>query len=294
LPVSYWVNFFLLSTLSSQFKKYAWPVFLADFPRPYLLFVISVWLCTAAVTIWQLVGVWRSAGHYIQRGKSKLWGDLARILAVASLFSFARLFLSIGIPQVVEYSQIAIGKDPVGKYTLRLLHDATELELTGAFAFGLSNDVSRILEKHPTIRILRLDSQGGRVSEARKVRRLIESREITTYTSDRCQSACMLPYVAGRERLIAKGARLGFHQYSSGYPGMNQTEDDFQPEYEKDKRDWLSRGFPREFVEKAFSTPSSEMWEPSHRELFKAGIVTGYLDGDKEPVDIVSIGPFGE
>jgi hypothetical protein len=287
-----------LSTLYVQFKKYVWPVSLSEFPRPYLTFIASVWLFDAVLVMWQLVGVWRSAGDSLQQGKPKRWGNLARILMVASLFSFARMFVWVGVPQMVEYSQIARGKDPVGRYTLRLLNNATELELTGAFAFGLGNDVSRILEEHPAIRIIHLESPGGRISEARKVRQLIDSKQMTTYTARRCHSACMLTYVAGRERLIAKGASLGFHQYSYGYPIRNEREYAFKPEYdfnleyEKDKRDWLSRGFSPDFVERAFSTSNSEMWEPSHSELFQAGIVTGYPDGDKEPIDLVTLEKF--
>lgn len=298
LPVSCWINSLLLTAIYTQFKKSAWPVFLAEFPKPYSIFVISTWVFGGMITIWQLVGIWRSADHYLKQGKSKLWGDLAKVWVAAGLISSARMFALIGIPQMVEYSEIAMGHDPVGTYDLRVLNDATELDLTGFFAFGLGNDVARILEEHPTIRMIRLESQGGRISEARKVRQLIDSRQMTTYTSERCYSACMLPYVAGRERLITKEASLGFHQYSYDYPGMKgydfKPEYDSRLEYEKDKQDWLSRGFSRDFVERAFSTPNSEMWEPTHRELFDARIVTGYLDGDNKPVDHVSVEKFGE
>jgi hypothetical protein len=51
---------------------------------------------------------------------------------------------------------------------------------------------------------------------------------------------------------------------------------DFQ--YEKDKEDWLARGFTRAFVEKAFTTPNNTLWRPAHHELFEAHVVTGYSD----------------
>src|SRR5208282_4806533 len=38
------------------------------------------------------------------------------------------------------------------------------------------------------------------------------------------------------------------------------------------------------FVDKAFLTPSSSMWNPSYDELFEAGFVTGYAEDDEVAV----------
>jgi hypothetical protein len=57
-------------------------------------------------------------------------------------------------------------------------------------------------------------------------------------------------------------------------------QQDFQLEYEKDKRDWVARGIKHAFVNRAFETPSNDMWQPSHRELYEAGAITGYPDSN--------------
>lgn len=257
-------------------KIVPWDTFVSKTPKMYSTAVIALWVLLAIATIWQLVGIWHSADNYLRQGKSKLWGNLAKIAVVLGLISAAANFASVGIPQITEYAKIATGNDPIGAYQLRVLRDATELEIAGEIVFGLTDDVRRTLDAHPTVRIIHLNSNGGRVSEARKLRDLIDSRELTTYTASGCFSACTLAYAAGKKRLIARDAFLGFHQYS--FPGTEGSE--FEFEYEKDKQDWLARGFSRTFVDRAFSTPNSEMWRPTHRELFEAGVVTGYPDSD--------------
>ena len=95
-----------------------------------------------------------------------------------------------------------------------------------------------------------------------------------------------MAYAAGKKRLIAKSARLGFHQYS--FPGLK--ENDFRFQYEKDKQDWLARGFTKTFVNRAFSTPNNDMWKPTHRELLEAGFVTGYPESDEVAVSGFRLG----
>lgn len=277
LPVSYWVNGFLVTAaFVTVMAIVPWDNFVSKSPKLYSTAIIALWILLAITTIWQLVGIWHSADNYLRQGKSKLWGNLAKIAVVLGLIRAVADFASTGMPQITEYAKIAIGEDPFGTYQLRVLRDASELEIAGAIVFGLTDDVRRTLDAHPTVRIIHLNSNGGRVGEARNLRDLIASRGLTTFTASGCFSACTLAYAAGQKRLIAKDAMLGFHQYS--FPGMKQHE--FQFEYEKDKQDWLARGLARTFVDRAFATPNNEMWRPTHRELFEGGVVTGYPESD--------------
>lgn len=277
LPVSYWLNCFSLNVAFKMiFENLSLPELSKDYLHLYLFSMVIMWSLVAVITLWQAVGVWRSARNYMHEGRSKLFGGLARLSILLILFNTANIFVSVAAPQIIEFSKIAIGHDPIGSYQLRVLRDATELEFSGSIVFGLTDDVKKMLDSHPTIRVIHLNTRGGRVSEARRLRDLINSRRLTTFTSSGCFSAGTLAYVAGSRRLIAREASLGFHQYS--FPGV--PEEKFLSEYEKDKRDWLSKGVSRSFVEKAFTTPHSDMWTPSHRELMESGFVTGYPDSD--------------
>lgn len=278
LPISYWVNGSLPTIIMVlAILLIPWDRFVSESPKIYSAVVIAMWLIAALVSGWQLVGIWRSANNYLKQGNRKLWGKLAKVAVVLALINAVVEIVFVAVPQITEFAKIATGNDPIGTYQLRVLRDATELEVSGAIVFGLTKDVIRALDAHPAIRIIHLNSQGGRVGEARKLRDAITTRKLATFTSSGCFSACTLAYAAGQRRLISKGGSLGFHQYS--FPGTTQTA--FQPEYEKDKRDWLARGFDRSFVDRAFTTPNTDLWKPSHRELFAARVVTGY-PGDNE------------
>ena len=52
-------------------------------------------------------------------------------------------FFSIGIPQVSEYAKIATGNDPKGRYQVRVLRDAIEIEIARAIILSLTDDVRR-------------------------------------------------------------------------------------------------------------------------------------------------------
>jgi hypothetical protein len=100
---------------------------------------------------------------------------------------------------------------------------------------------------------------------------LIHQRQLITTTDMYCVSACVLAFLGGRERYLAPAARLGLHgEYSdvmdeSHIVAIEQT----------DKQLMLSMGVPADFVDKAFSTPHSELWVPTIGELEAANVITG-------------------
>ncbi len=285
LPTAYWVNVVLLSmAYLAVLALVPWTDLIADSPKMVSMSAVVLLLLPAVTSVWQFIGVWRAARNYIAQGNSKAWGNIAKIVVLLGLAKGIFWFASAGLPQMWEYTRIAAGRDSMGKYQVRLLRDGAELEIAGPIAFGLAHDVRRMLDTHPSIRIVHLNSRGGRVSEARRLRDLFASLGLTTYTSSGCLSACTIAYMGGQKRLIAPNAQLGFHQYS--FPGT--TDKDFRAEYDKDKRDWLARGFAKDFVDRAFATPSSDMWQPTHQELFRAGVLTGYPGSDD-----VAISGFG-
>lgn len=274
LPISFWVNGFLVTVaLAEVVFVVPWNSFVSKFPKSCSWVIIALWLLIAATTIWQLVGIWRAAQTYLSQGGSRLWGTAARIAVILGLVKSLGEILGIGAPQLYEYGKIAIGRDPLGTYQLHLLKDATELEIAGAIVFGITDDVRTVLDANPAIRVIQLNSDGGRISEARNLRNLIDSRGLTTSTASACLSACTLAYAGGKSRLIARDARLGFHRYS--FPGTGDA--DLQAQYERDKQDWMARGFARYMVDRAFSTPHNEIWIPNHEELLKWGVITGHV-----------------
>jgi hypothetical protein len=276
LPVSFWINGnFISLALVALVMAVAATDAVNEMPRWFAAGGVAYWLLLAVMTVWQLVGVWRSAGKYLAAGKSKCWGRSALAMVtlgiIASIFSLS----TAGVPQSMEFVQLALGRDPIGSYQLRLSRDGTELEVSGAIIFGLTDEVAKTLDGNPKVMIIQLNSHGGRVGEARRLRNLIAARKLATFTATGCFSACTLAYAAGERRLIGRNARLGFHQYA--FPGVRQRA--FRRQYEMDKNDWLARGIDRAFVERAYATAHNDLWRPEHPELFAARFVTGYPDG---------------
>ena len=109
--------------------------------------------------------------------------------------------------------------------------------------------------------------------EARKLAALIGSRKLDVALY-RCYSACTLVFAAGERRIVAEEAILGFHGYE--FPGMKPQ--DFHNEYRHDKRYLASRGIKSGFIDRIYSTPASDMWNPTNDELLKSGFVTETIE----------------
>jgi len=271
LGVSYWANGLLVGVLAGIATLAVLSIEVQPHPKLYSLATIVLLLAILpGLTIWQTVGIWRSASNHIARGGRPIWASLARIVVILGVLRFGVDFSLETLPASGEYWRILTGTDQLSGYRLRVLRDATELEISGPIGFGLTERVQEHLDSHPTIKIVHLNSVGGRVAEARALRQLIAMRGLTTYTATGCASACTLAYAGGKERLIDANAKLSFHKYS--FPGVRGS--DFSAEYAADKAYLRTRGIDPAFVERAFNVPSSEMWTPTHEELLRAHFVT--------------------
>ena len=182
------------------------------------------WSVLAFITLWQLVGVWRSATRHFDRrmkqGKSTGWATAAKFAVAIGFLSSIGQFISTGAPQISEtYNMAYLGDPDIPEYALRIMRNGTEIELTGGFKFGLADDFAKALKTSPQIRVVHLNSLGGRTGEAEKLYLLIRKNGLITYVSSRCASVCTLAYSARRERWIDRNGRLGFHGLA--FPGMD-------------------------------------------------------------------------
>ncbi len=277
LRVSYWVNGILMSaTVSAAAALLSRAADFPSAPRFWSLLAILLWVFAFGGCVWQVVGVWRSAGRHASQGGRAGWSAAAKAAVVLGVIQLLFVFRTQALPQMAEYGRMALGRDPINGYQVRVLRKASEIEISGYIAFGLTDQVRTVLDGRPEISLVHLNSDGGRVAEARKLRDLIASRRLSTYTSTRCLSACVIPFLAGERRLIAANAKVGFHQYSvAGTTGAGVLE-----EMETDKRYFVSRGVSAAFVEQAFRR-SDMLWYPTPDQMRSAGYITGYADSDE-------------
>ena len=153
------------------------------------------------VTVWQLGGIWRSASN----SKSS-WATLAKVAVIIGVLRCCALFATTYIPQGKEMASIIAGDTRLPSYNIRLLPDGTEIVFRGGLRAGCSEELERILSAAPKVKVLQIESPGGRISEARRMGQLVRQRGLTTYTSEYCASAATLVLMSGKERIGRAGS----------------------------------------------------------------------------------------
>lgn len=282
LAVSYWGIGFLVTVLSgvvlavfsSDNSFTQWQRQLGRFGSGFML--VLPWMFFAILTVWQLTGVWRSADSHTSRGGKAFWANAAKTMVVFAAIKVGANFVTLGVPIVSEGIKLIVGIDEVPKYQLRILNNGTELELSGGMPYGTTDGVRKILNAAPTIRLIQLNSVGGRAQEGLSLAKLIKDRNLTTYTPITCVSACAIAFVAGKERYLGEHGKLGFHSIAIG--GVDEEE---APNINDDIRAYFrDHDIPNDFANKAVSTPSRQMWYPTTDELLKAHVITAVVDSD--------------
>ena len=266
LALSFWVITPLVIALAFALPEgVGWLVRTQDF-NPLLIFaaIVAIWGIVVAAQVYVTVGLWRSAAH--RRG---VWAAIAQVVLVLAALNTVRLFVKTAWPELSEGAGMALFDDPaLPPYAVRLMRDGTEAEIAGGFKYGLTRDAEAMFETAPNLRVVHLNSAGGRLGEATKLARLIRTRGLATYSADVCASACTVAYAAGRERYLRAGARLGFHR------GIFAGSEDAQAM----RQLLLEAGIAPAFVELAVAQPAERVWYPTDQQLLAGKVVTMPVD----------------
>lgn len=79
-------------------------------PIRFFAILSAIWLGLVAITIWQLVGVWRSANRYIAQkvtqNKKGAWGTLAKVAVIIGALRSVTYFIQSGYPQIEVICQV--------------------------------------------------------------------------------------------------------------------------------------------------------------------------------------------
>jgi hypothetical protein len=288
LAVSYWVNGFLLtfalqiliglynsaSTLFSDTARLH--------VRMYFFVAIILEMLVIAVSVWQTVGIWRSAEHHKEKTNRKFIATLAQIIiCITVLSSYGKI---VGLKDY--YNDVfwnALGKDPLGGYNLKISDDEREwatyriypnkkqLTISGVISFGLARDVDNVLSANPQIKTVILNSDGGRIWEGENLLDVLTNRGVEeTVTETGCSSACTIAFLAGKIRLMRNDKPLlGFHSISSPY----YLKSSVNSENRRMHTLMVSHGISSAFANKSLSVSPNSMWYPSFNILWDEGIV---------------------
>lgn len=269
LPVSYWVNGWLVTVLCVVLIV-ALDRLVEDVSlRGASAAALGAYVLLQFVAAWSAVGTWRSAGHHVSRGGAHGWAATAQVLVVLGAVGSVSNFFLYGLPQMKEHWLIASGRDPLGQIAVGLTRDRQAVKLTGTFGTGSASSVRRLLDEAPRAATIVLESHGGRLAEAVRIAKLVRERQLDTYVETHCESACTLVFLAGIDRAATPQARIGFHR--AFFPGMNVTLDAaMNAEMLKHYR---AAGMSEAFLTRVRETRAEHMWYPTSDELVEARVV---------------------
>jgi hypothetical protein len=146
------------------------------------------------------------------------------------------------------------------------------LRLRGELLSGVSDALARVLSDNPSVLRLELNSPGGQTVEGLALARLVEQHSLSTVVRHKCASACTDIFVAGKERVLVSGGKLGFHrtQGSTWDPTSNEESN------AEMARHYRTHGIREDFIQKVLKVPADDIWYPSAEELLDAGVITAF------------------
>ncbi|MBI5718302.1 MAG: hypothetical protein HZC37_11530 [Burkholderiales bacterium] len=272
LPVSFWVNNCILA-LPVGFAigaLAAWIAVTGDYLRGGSIALLVAWPLLLLFSVWSIVGAWRAATAHSESGGSGLWAGLAKLLLALSALSTTGSAVFDFVPNVGDWLRMARGIDPIGHVQATLSADGRRLRLEGPLGLGDAERIRALTAKAGGLRIVELDSPGGRLKEGEEIAALVKRAAWHTRTTGACESACTLVHMAGERKQLLPGAKIGFHRASAGT--VNPVLDNLANR--ELVRIYREAGLPERFIERTLATPASRMWYPSRDELVGAGLVS--------------------
>jgi len=231
-----------------------------------------LWLLEVAVLIvgalWWGTGVQRSAIESVDRGGSMPVAALTGLVGLGAFFWVAVFWFQSARYVMPEVWSTLIGSSPPAE--VRVDAPNNHLILQGGLEFGSSRAVRDALDANPNIRLVRLESQGGRVAEGLALGTLLRDRNMDTFVAGECSSACVTAFAGGARRIISPDAKIGLH--SAGGAGFsanavasaNRRSDEFI----------AARGVDQRVLEKGTATANDQIWFPSAQVLLSSGLAT--------------------
>lgn len=128
------------------------------------------------------------------------------------------------------------------------------------------------------LQFLELDSLGGGILAAYEAGQIVEDSGIATKVENKCESACVIVALFGRELLVSPEAQFGFHrassvlgEYSELGRYLSETGTSVLIELLKE------RGVTDKILKQAERTPSGSMFYVSGTELYRLGLADGFV-----------------
>ncbi|MEM9443210.1 MAG: hypothetical protein AAGA73_22445 [Pseudomonadota bacterium] len=269
LSKAFWVNFFILFVLILFGETTIRPPIAGRTLSDIVIAVLYLMGAYLIILPWQLVGLWRSSQRHVKEQGGITVATFAQAGAVVALIT-AVGSAATSVQRTLGLDAVRVEDALIADYQLRVVPADRAVVIEGQIGNGLSRDMKALLAKERSIERIILNSNGGRIFEARGVARQIIDRGLDTFVAGHCRSACTIVFIAGQIRSLGKDGVLGFHSYRlNGVMAFIDPEE----EQEKDRAFFLRQGLDPSFVEQIFMTPHDDMWHPQPEHLLDAGVI---------------------
>ena len=270
LAHSYWINMVLPRVVFGVALVMLAATEIATRPSLSLVALLALnVIVIVGISIWQIVGVWRSATQHKQRTGYRFWGTAAQVMVVFGCLTVATMTLQNG--QAALVSIRAMNGQLYAEYNAEVVD--TDIHLTGFINYDGVDEIRDFLSSNESVNALVINSPGGFVGAAKELGSLVEQNELIVLANGQCLSACTLALVASPAPAIVPGTIVGFHRAG----GLGDAELDAESARMMDEF-YNTHGVSSDVRTKVMSIPYKEMWTPSLQELVEHGIIKYVFD----------------
>jgi hypothetical protein len=272
----FWLSVLVLSLLlpwAAVFGGVSWlSVYTLDATAySSMIAATTVFTLIALIAVWQLVGTWRATSKAKAPGRSIVTRWLGRTFAATSFLLSTFAFATFP-GALARYHAEATDADWIGQKGHELSVDGDQIIVSGYMSWGLYDEFVAALKANPDVKTVVLNSPGGHYAVGLRMGRLIRAHSLDTLTTEMCGSACTFAFLGGNQRLLQKGAQLGFHAMA----GNTQIVIDRMQHHASELL--KAADVPDEFIARVFATPAEDVWYPTVEELREANVITD-VDG---------------
>ena len=170
------------------------------------------------------------------------------------------------------------------------------IETENGMDFGDEEKILEILKTNPDLTDMVLTSEGGFTEAAHLIADYVIDVGLNTHVDGECSSACTIVFLAGKNRTLAIGSKLGFHR---SWWDASDAEEYYADNDNKEYYEWsnpfefsvwlysdaqeevfagfeylLERGVEPFFAIKTLRAEADDMWYPRRKELKEGGFLT--------------------
>lgn len=243
---------------------------ITDHPEAASLLLVAEIALAIAGAVWWGMGVQRAAFRHVELGGSLLVALATGAVGVGAFFWAGAFWYQSARHVMPDVWATLAGTAPPA--AVRIDEAAGVVRLNGDLEFGSTRAVRAAIDAHPGVRVVHLESRGGRVAEGLALGALLRDRGVDTLVTGECSSACVTAFAGGTRRLIAPQAKIGLH--SAGGKGVsaaavasaNRASDAFIAQ----------RGVDWRVLEKGAAVANESIWFPEAWLLLASGLATDY------------------